>query len=265
MERLKIILIVLAGGYLVASMLLYFLQEKLIFQGVALPQDYDFQFDRPYTELNIEVSDDGIINTLHFKADSSKGLIIYYHGNAGNLAGWGHVNEDLVPLGYDLAIMDYRGYGKSQGSRSPKNMLSDALEVFDHYQKNYPSYQVVLYGRSLGTGIAAYVASKREVDKIILETPYHNFTSLVQSHVPVFPASPVLRYKFNTAKYLENNDKPVFIFHGTDDRVVPFKQGRKLYNQLGPESATFIEIQGGHHNNLSEYDEYWSNLRKALQ
>jgi alpha-beta hydrolase superfamily lysophospholipase len=264
-SQLKIIILVLIGGYIVASLLLYLLQERFIFLGEPLRTDHRFDFDTPFTEINIDAEDGGMINTIHFHVENPKGLIVYYHGNAGNLAGWGYVASNFTQLGYEVAIMDYRGYGKSTGKRTEKTMLSDALVVYDHFKKDVPEDKLVLYGRSLGTGIAAYVASERNPSKIILETPYYNFTSLVQAHVPVFPAAPSLKYKFNTYRYLKSSQCPVYIFHGTEDRVVPFKHGNRLYESLDEEQATMYIIEGGTHNDLDNYKEYWVNLEKILK
>lgn len=265
MKKLKIVIIILIAGYLIASFLLYIFQDKMIFQGMELDAGHEYSFDRPFTEVNMRMEDGGTINALFFENEEPKGLILYYHGNAGNLAGWGFVAEDFIDLGYSVAIMDYRGYGKSQGKRSQKTILSDAIEFYDHFLKEYSHSNIVLYGRSLGTGIAAYVASERPVDKLILETPYYNFTSLVQSHVPVFPAGPALKYKFPTNKYVKNVDCPVYIFHGTEDMIVPFKQGKRLFESMDENQATMYIIEGGEHNNLANFKEYWVNLERVLK
>lgn len=262
---MKIILIILIGGYLIASFLLWLFQERFIFLGEPLDANYQFDFSPPFEEINLQMKDEGLVNVLHFKTVNPKGIILYFHGNAGNLAGWGFIAQDLVNMGYDLAIMDYRGYGKSIGNRTQGTILSDGMEFYDHFKSSYPENEIILYGRSLGTGIAAYVASRNNPSKIILETPYYSFTSLVQAHVPVFPAGPALRYKFKTHKYLQNSDCPVYIFHGTEDLVVPFKHGKKLYESLDKERVTMFVIDGGTHNDLGNYSEYWQNLEKILE
>jgi pimeloyl-ACP methyl ester carboxylesterase len=264
-ERLKAIIIILITGYVIASLLLYLFQEKLIFQGDTLERSHRFRFNQPYSEIDLEMDDGAVINVLYFEVHSPKGLILYYHGNAGNLAGWGYVAEAFLSQGYNIAIMDYRGYGKSTGELSQKAILNDALAFYDEFVRGFSKDQIILYGRSLGTGIAAYVASQRPVDKLILETPYYNFTSLVQSHVPVFPAGPALKYKFKTNRYVKDVSCPIYIFHGTDDMIVPFKQGRRLYESIPEGQATMIEIEGGDHNNLDNYGKYWDYLSLILE
>ena len=265
MDKLKIIILVIIGLYIVASILLYLLQEGFIFLDEPLDDNFRFSFDTPHAEVNLDMEDGGRINVLHFTAEDPKGLILYYHGNAGNLAGWGYVAHDFVALGYDVAIMDYRGYGKSTGRRTQKTMLSDAVAVYDHFKRKYSEDKIVLYGRSLGTGIAAYVASKTKPGKLVLESPYFNFTSLVQVHFPVFPAGPSLKFKFRTNQYLRDVECPIYIFHGTEDTVVPFKQGKKLYEGLGSKEASMFVLEGGTHNNLDSYKEYWENLEAILE
>ena len=222
MKRLKIVLLILIGGYLVVSLLLYLFQERLIFLDTQLKADHIFKFDIPHQEINIDMPDGGKVNVLHFRRKDSKGLIVYFHGNAGNLARWGVIAVEISALGHDVAIMDYRGFGKSTGNRSNETMKSDALEVYNYFKAEYGEEKMILYGRSLGSGIAAYVASENSPAKIILETPYYNFTSVVDSKFPLFPTSLLLKYKFHTYEYLKAKNCPIYIFHGTNDSVVPF-------------------------------------------
>ena len=265
MTNLKIVILILIGGYLIASLLLYLLQERFIFLGEPLDNDHRFDFDSPFTEINIDMEDGGRVNALHFTIDNPKGLIVYYHGNAGNLAGWGFVASNFLQFGYDVAIMDYRGYGKSYGKRTQKTLLADAISFYGYFEDQYPEEKIYAYGRSLGTGIAAYVASKKNPGKVILETPYYSFTSLVQAHVPVFPAEPSLKFKFRTHRYLKETSCPIIIFHGTEDSIVPFKQGKRLYESLNDQNVSMVVIEGGEHNNLDSFEEYWVNIEKVLK
>ena len=248
------------------ALILYLAQEKLIFQGQSLPADYKFRFDRPFQEGNLVMEDGASINYLHFTSPESNGLIVYYHGNAGSLAGWGYVAEDLRTLGYDVAIMDYRGYGKSFGELSQKSILSDAVSFYQHFKTQYSEDKMILYGRSLGSGISAYVASLHDPSMIILESPYFSFTSLVQNHFPLFPAGPALRYKFRTKDYLKSVECPIYIFHGTEDRIVPIEHGERLIESLSDKkSMQMTVINGGSHNDLDSYEEYWTYLENALK
>jgi fermentation-respiration switch protein FrsA (DUF1100 family) len=195
----------------------------------------------------------------------SKGLIIYFHGNAGDLSRWGYVTEFYVDIGYDVVIMDYRGYGKSTGPLSQANLLSDAQAVYDAYRASLPEERIVLYGRSLGTGIAAYIAANNKPGKLILETPYYNFVSLAQFHMPIFPAKLALKYRFKSNEYVQRVNCPIYIFHGTADRVVPYEQGQRLFESIGMGKATMYTIEGGGHNNLIDFKEFREGMEEVLK
>ena len=99
------------------------LQQYFIFQPVVLEQNYRFFFENNFKEVNLKANDGGIINALHFKEENAKGVILYFHGNAGNLVRWGELNDEFRKHGYDLFIMDYRGFGKSKGVQNEKHFL----------------------------------------------------------------------------------------------------------------------------------------------
>ncbi len=259
-----IVFSILAGGYLIAAILLSLFQEKLIFLDEVLDPAFQYRFVSEFEEINLITPDDGSINALHFKTENPRGIIIYYHGNAGTLERWGHIADDFLKYGYDVAVMDYRGYGKSTGKRTQKTLLQDAVSFYDHFIEEFGESRMVPYGRSMGTGMASWVASVRKPKAVILETPYYTLTSLVQSKFPVFPAGPALRFKFNSKKYLESASCKVHIFHGTEDIVVPFRHGKKLYDHLGPEKASLYAFEGGRHSNLGTYESFWEEIEKIL-
>ena len=148
-------------GFVVGCGVFYFRQENMIFYPEALPPDFQYSFPARFDEVTISV-DGAVINALHFKTDTPKGAIVYFHGNAGNLSGWGEVALDFTRLGYDVLIPDYRGYGKSTGKIYSEKMLHrDAAVAYDYLKGRYQEDQIVIYGRSIGTGIAV-VSRKRD-------------------------------------------------------------------------------------------------------
>lgn len=263
--KLLNILISLVSIYIFLVILVYFLQDQFIFQGEELDPDHQFNFETPFEEIDLVMEDGANINLLIFRANQPKGLMVYYHGNAGNLEGWGHVVEYFASLGYDVAVMDYRGYGKSTGKRNQKTLLSDALKVYNYFKHEYSEESIVIYGRSLGTGIASYVASQTNPGKLILETPYYSFVTLAKSSMPIFPVGLLLKYRFPTYKYLLDVDCPVIVFHGTEDMIVPFKQGVRLFENLDQDKATMFVIDGGSHNNLIDFEEFRKGMMQVLE
>ena len=131
MTVVKFLLIGLITLYLILGACVYLLQEKFIFLPEKLSSDYPFEFDANFEEYNIPMNDGATINALHFKSDSSKGLMLYFHGNAGSLRRWGEVVIPFIEYGYDVLIVDYRGYGKSTGNRSKGALLSDAEQIYE--------------------------------------------------------------------------------------------------------------------------------------
>ncbi|WP_448519981.1 alpha/beta hydrolase [Rhodoflexus sp.] len=257
---------VLAAIYLLLIPLAYFGQTYVIFHPVKLPKKYKFQFDATFDEYTLFTSDGEELNLLYFKSENqpAKGLVLYYHGNADNLQRWGKYNDIFLKAGYDFMVWDYRGYGKSTGKRTADNMRSDADLVYHFANKKYKSNQIIIYGRSLGSGLAAYVASRHQAARLILETPYHSFEDVAYTYAPILPYAKLLRYEFPTYQYISQINYPITIFHGTADELLPFTSTIKLKNFI-KKSDDFIVIEGGGHHNLGEYEEYRSHLRAILR
>ena len=163
------ILKILLGLYLILCGILYFFQEKLIFFPQKLDKAFQFQFDQPFVEQNINTPDGHVLNGLLFKSDSSKGLVFYLHGNAGCLSTWGHVAKTYTDLQYDIFVLDYPGYGKSNGSISSQSQLFEAIQAaYDEQKKHYEESKIVVLGYSIGTGLAAKLASVNHPKLLVL-------------------------------------------------------------------------------------------------
>ncbi len=244
---------------------LYLLQEKLIFLPTVLESDYAFNFNQPFEEVFLETDSDAVINAIHFKVEQPKGVILYFHGNAGDLSRWGLVSEYFVELEYDVFIMDYRTYGKSTGPISEKALYHDAQFCYNYIKERYNESDITLYGRSLGTGIATYVASKNKPKQLLLETPYYSIVDVAKNRFPILPVKKLMSYTFPSYQFMAEVDCPVLIIHGTDDAVVPLSSGKKLFNEAQPENSIFIEIEGANHNNLIDFQEYHQAVKKQLR
>ena len=125
-QTIRRVLIVLLSLYIMVGTLLYFMQEKLMFFPTVLSQNYKYQFNHSFEELFLRTDETTIINAIHFKVEKPKGVILYFHGNAGDLSRWGTITEYFVEKNYDVLVMDYRTYGKSTGVLSEKVLYSDA-------------------------------------------------------------------------------------------------------------------------------------------
>ncbi len=266
-RRLKNFIFFAIVLYVFIGVLLYVFQEKFLFLPSTLEADYSFQFESNFEELFFETEDNVSINALHFKTENprtKKGVILYFHGNAGDLSRWGKYATYFVEKGYDVLMIDYRTYGKSKGELSEKAIYKDAQYAYDFLLKNFKESEIIIYGRSLGTGIASYLAAHNSPKQLILETPYYSIPDVAKGRFPIYPVGSLLKYEFPTYQYLPKVHCPVAIFHGTEDRVVPFGSARKLQN-LGINDLDFVTIEGGSHNDLSLFDDYHQTMNVLLK
>lgn len=245
-------------------------QEEILFRKKTLPQDYAFQFEEPFQEFFLEPEPGVKINALYFTAENPKGAVIYYHGRGGDLSGnWDRVSKEFTSRGYDLFIMDYRGFGKSRGKLSERALFKDADFCYNYISSKFPEDQVIVYGRSLGTGIATYVASHHDPKRLILESPYFSILDLTPRQVPYLPKFIIpmlLKYHFRTDKWIVLVDSPIHIFHGTEDELVPFDSSTRLLNLIRKKKdAALISIEHGKHDHLRFHPTYQKALDQILQ
>jgi alpha-beta hydrolase superfamily lysophospholipase len=242
----------------------YFLQEKIIFLPVKLSADYQFSFKNKFTEYNLQTPDNQKINTILFHHPNPKGLIVYCHGNADNIVRWGQIAENLVHFGYEILIYDYRGYGKSTGTITENNLFEDAQMVYELAKQRFSEKQIIVYGRSLGTGIATFLAATNQPKQLILETPYYSILEMSQRYASWLPTKLLLKYPLRTDLRITDVQAPITIFHGTADEVVPYDSGLKLKKLLKP-TDEFITIPKGMHGDLELFDEYKIGIAKILK
>ncbi len=255
----------LIGAYLILTTMIYFLQERFIFLPTRLPQEYEYSFNHQYSEFNLNSEDGAQLNALHFKIPNPKGIILYFHGNAGNLSRWGEIAGALSnEYQHDVVVMDYRTYGKSTGSLSEEALHQDGQLFYNHLLDRYPEKDIILYGRSLGTGIATRLAAQNQPGKLILETPYYSLLDIGQRRFPFLPVKWLLKYQFKSFEYVQNISCPVAVFHGTEDEVIPLDSGKKLFQSIPGHSKQFYLVEGGRHNNLSGFDAYHRGLYNLL-
>ena len=259
-----LILALMASLVIVSSGLFYLIPEKFIFQPKKLAFDHRFQFDQPFEEHFIKTPDGQALNAIFFRSPTaSKGFILYFHGNAGNLQRWGEYAVDFTELGYDILMIDYRGYGKSSGRPSEVDFYSDAQVVLDWAKANIPFTRLIIYGRSLGSGVATQLAIKNPPDLLILETPFNELRGAIntpmQPLLALFPA----RYHFPNDKNIPLLKCRKVIFHGTLDWVVPLSSALKLKPLLSPDDRFFI-VEGGGHRNLNKFKVFQTALKEVL-
>ncbi len=263
-QNLKRIGIISMSGFLLIMGVLYTFQERLIFLPTKLNKDHNYSFQEPFKELTLSTKDGALLNAVHFTRENPKGIIVYFHGNAGNLERWGGVVQFFVQKNWEVLVMDYRGYGKSTGKRSENALFSDAQMFYDYALEHFNETNVVVYGRSLGTAIATKIASQNTPGQLILETPFYSLYDIAKQRFPLLPLKPLLKYQFDSYEYAREVCSPVTIIHGTNDTVVPLFSGRKLFDSIPGSHKKMIVVQGGMHNNLIEFQKYREEIDMLL-
>ncbi len=246
-------------------LMLYTLQEKLIFLPTQLPDNYEYSFTHNFEEIFLNSPDGARLNAIHFKRENPKGLILYFHGNAGDLSRWGEITSSFVELGYDILVMDYRTYGKSTGKLSEAALFKDAQLFYEYVVNLYAEESIIIYGRSLGASIATHLASNNTPAKLILETPFYNLLDVAQDRFPFLPVKHVLKYKLNSFEYIQNVKSPIRIFHGTDDNIVAYASGKKLFDVISNKDKKLYTIENGNHNDLNDFEAYQKGIRIELE
>jgi len=250
--------------YLLICLYIYFRQESFIFYPDVLSADYEFvQFKGDVEELYFQPESGVKLHALKFSVSKPKGVILYFHGNARALDNWGYIGADLKIHGYDVIIPDYRGYGKSVGPRTEENLFKDARYIFDQLAITYSKEQIIIYGRSLGSGIASSVASNISPKLLILETPYFSIGRMAAEQMPFLPTNLVLKYKFRSDLFLPKVTCPIYVFHGTEDELIPYQHAVDLKTLIP--SIDFTTIPGATHNNLDQFASFNDKIKAILE
>lgn len=259
---LKILLITI-GIYIIICILLYLNQEKFIFDPSKISKDYKFKYQRPFKEVYFTASDNTKIHGLYFEAENPKGVVYYLHGNSGNLSEWGDIAGIYLDLGYNILLIDYRGFGKSDGRiENQKHFYEDAQLGYNFLKESYDENEIIMIGYSVGTGTASHLASANNPKLLILQSPYYNLDEIMKIRVPFAPTF-LLKYKFENNLYIPKTKCPVYIFHGQEDYVITYKNSLKLKNILN-EKDEFITLKNQGHNGINENPEYLKKLEKIL-
>jgi alpha-beta hydrolase superfamily lysophospholipase len=258
----KIVLVV----YAVIGSALYLLQDKLLLHPVVVTRDSVYSFNQIYKEQFIAIDENTEINLIQFAAKDSipKGVVLYFHGNRTNISRYAPFAKNFTSNGFEVWMIDYPGFGKSTGKFTEAMVYEAALQLYKLARTKYSPQQIIIYGKSLGTGIASQLASIRDAKDLILETPYYGLADLVKTICWMYPVDQMIHYHFPTYTYLPKVTAPITIFHGTDDGVIPLSNAKKLQPLLKPIDH-FIEIDKGSHNNLNDFKMMQDSLSSILK
>lgn len=248
----SLIIVALAYGLIVLGM--YLLQDKLMYHGSSPAIALADTAVSDMTEIRLQTSDGLSLRAWYKAASPEQKTIVYFHGNAGTIADRAYKARYLIDQGLGVLLLEYRGFGGNPGNPSEAKLIKDAdaaiAYALDHGAK---ASDIVLYGESLGTGIAvdraaAMAVAGKPVAAVVLEAPYTAISEVAQKHYPYLPAKWLVRDKYDSLSKIQHIAAPLFIMHGDNDRVVPQFFGKMLFERaIEPKQAQWIA--GAHHTN----------------
>jgi fermentation-respiration switch protein FrsA (DUF1100 family) len=243
---------------------IYFFQEYFIFlNGKKIAKNYRYTFSNKFEEVFIKTDGNNEINALHFQLQNPKGVVLFCHGNKGNLISWGKRVACFLAYNQEVLVFDYRNYGKSTGKFHEENMYKDALVVYESLKKKFKEENIVVYGFSLGSTFATRIASTNTPKALILEAPFYNFKKAVQYHSKYVPTF-LLKYQFRTDRDISKVRVPITLFHGNQDQTTSFVESKKLLDLNTSTKNEFLEIENGTHHNIKEFPVFKEKLKEIL-
>lgn len=259
LKKFLIFIFVVLSFYLVIILYLYFNQEKNIFfpaKGGEVPPS-----DLKINEIFFK-TDDG--EELHgwWMDNDAENTVLFFHGNAGNLSGRVSQMRIFKDLNLNAFIFDYRGYGKSSGEiKKEVDLYIDGMAAWNFITKvkNVREENVIIWGRSLGGGIAIDLAQNKNVKNVIIESTFYSMINFASGLYPWAPINLLLKYRIDSGNKLKNIKAPILIIHSKEDESISFENGQKLYESAVGQKE-FFEIRGGHNDGVSlseeKYKEY---------
>lgn len=239
--------------YSLALVYLYAFQTRFIFRpgtGNPFTQDY-----APFVSLVYQTPAGMNMRGMWHPPQGNRPVIVFFHGNAGHLGDRLFKAHEFIAKGYGVAMAGYRGYSGNPGFPSEKNLMDDGRAVIDALiQKGYAPSSMILYGESLGTGVAVRMAYERpDIKAVILEAPFTSLADVAQRHFPVFPVKKLLKHRFDSDKIVSALQMPVLVLHGTNDQTTSIEIGHALFSHVTAPKKQFVSVKQAGHNDLYEF------------
>ena len=253
MTALKWLLIVVSVGYAGGLALLFFKQRSVLFPIPATARTAPDAAGFPQAEEHVLTTADGEkVIVWHVPAKPGRPVILYFHGNGDFLAGFFGRFRELIADGIGIVALSYRGYAGSSGQPSEQGLLQDAAAAYAFTTARYGADRIVVWGFSLGTGVAVALAAEQPVGKLILEAPYTSLVDVAASAFPVFPVRLAMKDPFHSDRRIARVKAPMLIMHGARDATIPIVFGERLFG-LAHEPKQFVRFPDGGHNDLDAY------------
>ena len=268
-KKVLTLLLTVLVGYAALCALLYLLQERLIFLPRSLPDSvrHALRTMPGIVEIEARAKDGARLHgwLRHGTGDAGArlGLVIYFGGNAEEVSGQVVDAEALAP--WSLAAFNYRGYGLSEGRPGEAALVADALVLFDRLaaREDVDPERIVVFGRSLGGGVAVQLAAARPVRGVMLVSPFDSLKRVGRRHYPFVPVAPLLRHPFDSLAKAPSIDAPLLVIAGERDRIIPSVHSRRLHDAWGGPKR-WVLVPGADHNGIHLHPEYWPPMREFL-
>lgn len=242
-------LVILIIAYVLAMIALFILQRSFMyFPPENQPDLSSTEQDMQAIALTLETGE--TVPVWWHPPDSEQPVVIFFHGNGSSAYDGRFIYKHFIEQGFGVIAAEYPGYPGATGSPTQRGIIHAALAQYDFIRaKGVTPEQIYLYGTSLGAGVAAQLASRKAVAKIVMEAPFNSMMDMVRLRMPFFAFPPLIKDKYESDKALEGKSVPMLWLHGTHDRVIPIAQGRKLYDSYQGPKQSFI-VKGGDHSDL---------------
>jgi len=253
MTALKWLLIVVSVGYLGGLGALFLLQRSFLFPIPQVARTTPAAAGFPQAEEHLLTAADGEkVIVWHVPARPGHPVVLYFHGNGDFLAGFFGRFRDVIADGTGIVALSYRGYAGSSGKPNEQGLLQDAAAAYAFTTARYSADRIVVWGFSLGSGVAVAVGAEQSIGKLILEAPYSSVADVAASLFPIFPVRLVIRDPFRSDQRIERVRVPLLIMHGARDQAIPIAFGERLFS-LAHEPKRFVRFPDGGHENLGDF------------
>jgi fermentation-respiration switch protein FrsA (DUF1100 family) len=245
-------LALLGGLYCLLALSMYIFQDRLLYfpnqpsrDYVKVPTDVGLE----YEEVRISTTDSVVLGGWFIPADKARGVVLFFHGNAGNISHRLDSIRIFNALGLDVLIFDYRGYGQSTGTPSEPGTYLDSEAAWRYLvdKRRYSPQRIILFGRSLGGAVGVHLANEQNPAALIVESTFSSVPDLAAELYPWLPVRSMSRFQYNSRQKIQSVTCPILVVHSPQDEIIPITHGRRIYS-AAPEPKDFLEISGNHNN-----------------
>ena len=254
-------------GLLLLNVLMYLQQPHMIFFPMSGLDQTPADWGLEYEDVKLYTADGVQLHGWYIPKQESEHVLLFFHGNAGNISHRRDSIQLFHRLGLNVLIIDYRGYGKSEGKPGEQGLYKDAAAAWRYLteQKGFDPDDVVIFGRSLGGAVAAKLAAGVEARGLILESTMSSARDFARAVFKILSRLVVMRYEFNIAQHIQRVNYPVLVLHSPEDEIMPFHLGEKVYD-VANQPKHFVRMRGDHNNGfLLSQPEYQQELDRWLK